>query len=1457
MPSSVSDQFSQTEDVAPYLTANDKLSKSVASFQTVTNQLPRRSIGKNSPFLCSSDSEYVFDDTDPDKSSTEAVQTSDEISMSDVELDANTSLVKQEVIVEVDYIATNTTPEIEEFTVPDVELDANTSLVKPEVIVEADYIAPNPTPKIEEITVPVVEPDANTNHVIPRVSVEVVNIATGSQLIEAVITKPVVVESDANSSLVNPEVIVEVDNIAPDSQLRISLATKLRLKPRKRVRFRRKLKFSRRWKVANQHSNSESDSPDESDSSGYGSDENKVLREILVSRRKKSKMKSMATIRRKDKPTSVAIKFQNIVTDALLDSGASTTMVDFGFLKKSGIRLDIKHEKRTWRTANGSKLNVIGKSTVRLHFGTVQLTAEVVIAENLIHDVIVGVDVMEKHGFVIDYKNRVLAIGPETIKVSVHGVDCPERICALETINIPARSELKCFFTTGLRESPFILEAMPNSMVVPTEGLYVANKDGVFEVVIRNQLYHGIVIRKDNVIGQVTQVSVWGFAEEKESETVSCISGLSQDSVWRPSEEAKISENLTDELRDKYKSVIDQNHLAFSRNDNDIGKAGVEHDIKLRDYTPFKGRAYRLPAVQMELVEKHVQEMIEMGVIIPSQSQYASPIVLVKKADGSTRFCVDYRKLNELTIKDHYPLPLIEEQLDSLFGTKVFSSLDLTSGYWQFAMTETAANLTAFICHLGLFEFKRMPFGLCNAGSTFQRAMENLLRGVRYAMAYIDDVLVYSENHEDHLQHLDNVLKKLIDAGLKCKLRKCEFGKDEAKFLGYLVTGKGITISDEKTNKIQNYPIPSNARAVRRFNGLSSYFKDFIDDYTTINAPLQEAAKLTTIEPSTSRRVPRKFEWTTDCQKAFEQIKRALISKPILNHPDLSKQFRVITDASGTGLGAILVQLENEKEKVISYAGRVLTTAEKNYSASELELLAVKWAVNKYKCYLYGVEFEVFTDHKPLSHIKTSRNPSSRMLKWILELEEYHAKYFYRPGKHNTVADALSRVNEPPTEGDELSWYRRSKLLTQIQEDQNKPIQEWTQKSESESETVCNLTVEDTANTKEKLTKEQKNDQLIQNARMKGAFVEDREGTLFLIDKVSGQWRVVIPQSMRREILVQCHDGLGGSHLGREKTLNKVAQRFFWQNMAKDVREYVESCKVCNARKSPRRPTEPEQQPLPVVHQPFDRVAVDFVGPMPVTDKGNKYCLVFVDYASRWPEAFATKDMKASTVANILITEILCRHGAPVQLLSDRGANFLSQIVAEVCVFMKTHKINTSAYHPQTNGLVERFNGSLMQMVSSYVENNQRNWDVMLPIALFGYRIASQESTGQAPAELLYARQLRLPMNIDLFTPKLIFTKNIKALFVKAQAGVTRRAEADKTRHDSRHKPVSYNVGDLVRIRDDSTKVGVSNKLKAERWSSPIRVESVRSNDVAVMSRGQLKWINASRVKKAEPTIAW
>ena len=321
--------------------------------------------------------------------------------------------------------------------------------------------------------------------------------------------------------------------------------------------------------------------------------------------------------------------------------------------------------------------------------------------------------------------------------------------------------------------------------------------------------------------------------------------------------------------------------------------------------------------------------------------------------------------------------------------------------------------------------------------------------------------------------------------------------------------------------------------------------------------------------------------------------------------------------------------------------------------------------------------------------------------------------------------------------------------------------------------------------------------------------------------------------------------------MGRFKTLDKVGQRFFWMGMAKDVRSYVRACEHCNSRKSTRKSTEPIQISLPSVNNPFDRVAVDFVGPLPKTPDGNKYILVFIDYATRWPEAFATKDMKATTVAEIYVREILCRHGAAVKLLSDQGTNFLSDVVREICKFTRTEKIQTAAYHPQTNGLCERFNGTLYHLLSAYVDENQSNWDRMLPIALFGYRMSAQESMRRSPGELLYARQMRLPMDLDLFMPKLYFSRRIKFLR-RARDCADRLAKINKINHDSKHSSINYAAGDFVRVRSEVTKQGLSRKLRGDLWSKPVEVLEVKDNNVKIKVNNKIRFVNQARVKLME-----
>jgi len=634
-----------------------------------------------------------------------------------------------------------------------------------------------------------------------------------------------------------------------------------------------------------------------------------------------------------------------------------------------------------------------------LSFDGHEVEVVAIVIDGLVHDFLIGTGFMVKNGFKLDMKAGVLSVGDKLVDMNVVANEESCVVCTAIDVYVPARSERAVWLKANVK-GPIVVERHESCPAKLMEGLHEVNDAGVFKVVLRNARRSPVRLEAGTAVGRVHKAAIKGYWSNSSRSSSEGVNAVSED-VWCPGNEAKIDANNMDAATaEKYRSLINRNADVFSKDDNDIGHSHIQHDIRLVDYKPFKARAYRIPAMQTEIVEKHVKEMLAMGVIKTSASPYASPIVLVKKADDSIRFCVDYRKLNSVTVKDSYPMPLIEERIDSIFGSQIFSGLDLTSGYWQFALTASATELTAFICHLGLFEFLRMPFGLCNAGATFQRAMEEVLRGLKFAMAYVDDVLVHSKCHEDHLSHLQEVFDRLRGAQLKVKLRKCEFGGRQTKFLGYVVSAEGIRMSDEKVNKVLNFPTPTSARKARSFNGLSGYFSDFVPGYAHLNAPLLAAALLTEKDPVTKKRKPKPFVWTPECEKAFCELKRLIASKPILAHPDIKKGFRVVTDASGSGLGAILVQLDDDgRERVVWFAGRALTDAEKRYTTGERELLAVRWAIKKFRCYLYGTKFEVYTDHKPLTHMKTSKNPSDRMLKWILELEEYNITFYYRPGQ--------------------------------------------------------------------------------------------------------------------------------------------------------------------------------------------------------------------------------------------------------------------------------------------------------------------------------------------------------------------------------------------------------------------------------------------------------------------------
>ncbi len=427
-----------------------------------------------------------------------------------------------------------------------------------------------------------------------------------------------------------------------------------------------------------------------------------------------------------------------------------------------------------------------------------------------------------------------------------------------------------------------------------------------------------------------------------------------------------------------------------------LGQTNVlKHRIYTNQPVPIKQKPYRMSPGKQALVKEQLEEMLARGIVEPSCSGWASPVVLVPKKDATMRFCVDYRKLNAITDSDAYPLPNITEILESLAGAAIFSTIDLNSGYWQVAMDHSSKAKTAFITPSGLFQFNVMPFGLKNAPATFQRLMETVLRELRgkQCFVYIDDIIVYSSNLSQHFQDLQIVLNRLQGAGLTINLKKSKFCLQEIAFLGHVVTTQGIKADPNKIEAIRSYPVPTNLKEVQRFLGLAGWYHRFVPNFSQIAEPINALKKK-----------GKTFNWSDQCQQAFEQLKSYLTSPPILGHPNLQQHFTVYTDASNTGLGAVLTQKrEQGMETVIAYASRSLNQAEINYSITEKECLAVVWALEKWQYYLEHRLFTVITDHSALQWVLTSTKTTSRLVRWALKLQKFDFIIEYRKGNLNAV----------------------------------------------------------------------------------------------------------------------------------------------------------------------------------------------------------------------------------------------------------------------------------------------------------------------------------------------------------------------------------------------------------------------------------------------------------------------
>lgn len=750
----------------------------------------------------------------------------------------------------------------------------------------------------------------------------------------------------------------------------------------------------------------------------------------------------------------------------------------------------------------------------------------------------------------------------------------------------------------------------------------------------------------------------------------------------------------------------------FSKADNDIGRTGIiKHQIPTADARPIKQPTRRIPVHLQDEVQRQLDNMLQDGIIRPSTGPWASGIVLVQKKDGTQRFCVDYRRLNDVTVKDAYPLPRIDESLDQLSGANWFSCLDLSSGYWQVEMAEEDRCKTAFTTRQGLFEFNVMPFGLCNAPATFERLMESVLAGLHWqiCLIYLDDVIVTGSTFEEMIQNPQTVFQRFEESGLKVKPRKCHLFKKEVEFLGHVVNEHGVSPDPKKVDCIRNWPIPKTVTEVRSFLGLCSYYRRFVSGYSFIAKPLHSL---------TEKGQP--FAWTAKCEEAFETLKKRLISAPILAHPDFSLPFILDTDASDHAIGAVLSQRIGKVEKVVAYASRSLSKSERKYCVTRKELLALVYFVKYFRHYLYGQRFTIRTDHGSLRWLMKFKNPEGQVARWLETLAAYQMTVEHRPGRLHGNADGLSRrpcrqcgCSESGDEDTPVSHDTMDiEFVTSIKQFVDSADIKQLQQGDEDIHTVIGWLRENKKPTFKEIESKSYN--------LKSLWSQfytlrlERELLVRLFEDTETKQiihQVVVPNNQRRKILTYAHDIKSAGHLGTKKTLLKIRQRFYWPGLQNDVRSYVAGCSTCMRRKGPQKT---KQAPMQIVRSgyPMERLAIDILGELPETRQGNRHIVVIADYFTKWTECFPMKNMEAATVAKLLVEEVVCRFGIPAKLHSDQGRQFESHLFQEMCQLLNIHKTRTTAYHPQSDGMVERFNRTLTQMLSAYVCEHHNDWSV-------------------------------------------------------------------------------------------------------------------------------------------------
>ena len=857
----------------------------------------------------------------------------------------------------------------------------------------------------------------------------------------------------------------------------------------------------------------------------------------------------------------------------------------------------------------------------------------------------------------------------------------------------------------------------------------------------------------------------------------------------------------------------------------------VKHEIKLvPESQPFNLPPYRIAPSRRQVVEQNLREMLEDKIIVPSKSPWASPIVLAPKKDGTLRFCIDYRKLNSMTIRDAYPIPRIDDTLDSLQEAKFFSTLDLRSGYWQVEMEEKSREKTAFITHKGLYEFKVMPYGLTNAPATFQRLMDIVLAGLKWqcCLVYIDDVIIYSPTFEQHVEDLKRVFGALRSAKLTLKTSKCHFCRRETKYLGHVITSDGVKPDPDLIKSVVNFPRPENIRDVQSFLGLTGYYRRFIQNYAKIAEPLIKQLRYATTGN-------HHLQWSEECSEALNTLKKKLTTAPIMNTPNFEQPFILEVDACQYGLGAVLTQEYDDTKYVIAYASRTLSANERKYGATEREALAIVWATKHFRVYIEGTKVLIRSDCKALQWLRNTKDITGRLARWAMKLSAYQIENIqYRPGKQNANADSLSR--NPVTTDDAqhpklltietaINIWENTNILAEIKQKQNE--------DEKLKPFITHLRNNETPMTNDKRNPYVLINDILYKVKNSNRHYNQRE--------VGNKHLLVIPKSMQEKLLAWAHDHPSAGHGGQQKTLYRLSIRVFWDSMRKDVYNYVAACQSCQQFKYNNTPLSNPLQ-THIVNEPWHTIGIDIMGPFPKTARQKQFLLVIVDYFTRWIEVFPLRTTTSIDIAQIMMNEVFTRYGMPTFILSDNGPQFVSNLFEHFCKTIGIQQKFTANYHPQTN-LTERVNRTLKPMLSIFAHKHPHSWDKEIQKLALAIRTSINETTGEIPAFMMFGRDLKLPLDLLVGEPvqgppptsvnseriseyRRMLIHNLRSAYNLVREHSEVEKIIQKTKYDKHTSQRQFNVGDLVWVATVTPQIGetsISKKFQP-KYQGPCRL---------------------------------